>query len=227
MLIRTVIIIFGLFIDIWFIRTEYSGRMTEAVILKGMASFCFVFLGFVSWIEVRTAFSTLVLIGLALGMMGDIFLNLRNLFEGSDSMKVFAVGILFFLSGHFLYIAALIQESPRIVWSAMLLTAVLSVLAIPQLMKRITAPNRGLKIFGWIYLVVVIAMFSSALMLLVESGVRSGTVVFTVGALLFALSDFIMIYYSFGRKIKPLRAVNLLSYYIGQILIALTIGLVN
>ena len=44
-----------------------------------------------------------------------------------------------------------------------------------------------------------------------------------MGGLLFVFSDFIMIYYSFGKKIKPLRAINLLSYYAGQLLIAVCI----
>lgn len=223
MVLKSLIVVIGILVDVWFIRTEYAGKMKEAVILKGAASFFFVLLGFVSWLEVRSTFATLVLVGLFLGMLGDIFLNMRNLYTGGKSMKVFALGILFFLSGHFLYIAALLHESPKIVCSALLLTAVLSALAIPPLMKRVTAPSRGLKAFGWVYLVVVIAMFSSAFMLLVGSGAECGEIVFTIGALLFVVSDFIMIYYSFARKIRPLRAVNLLSYYIGQILIALTI----
>ena len=225
MVVRTVLIVIGLLIDVWFIRTEYQGKMKKAVVLKGAASLFFVLLGGVSWLEVQSNFGTMVLIGLVLGMMGDIFLNLRNLYEGSKSMKVFALGILFFLSGHFLYIAALVRKSPRIIYSAMLTTAVLSLLAIPPLMRRVTAPNRGLRIFGWVYLAVVIAMFSSSLMLLVEKGVETGALLFSLGALLFVVSDFIMIYYSFGEKIRPLRAINLLSYYIGQILIALTVSI--
>ena len=148
---------------------------------------------------------------------------LRNQFTGGKSMKIFAVGILAFLSGHFLYIAALIGRSPAIILPALIATAVLSALAIPPLMKRITAPSAGLKIFGYVYLVVVIAMFSCAAALLVTLGAGALTLVFTLGALLFVVSDFIMIYYSFGKKIKPLRAINLLCYYIGQLMIAVCI----
>ena len=111
-----------------------------------------------------------MLIGLILGLVGDVFLNLRNQVTGGKSMKIFAVGILAFLSGHFLYIAALIGRSPAIILPALIATAVLSALAIPPLMKRITAPSAGLKIFGYVYLVVVIAMFSCAAALLVTLG---------------------------------------------------------
>ena len=68
-----------------------------------------------------------------------------------------------------------------------------------------------MKLFGYVYLVIVIAMFSCSAVLLVLDGVQALTVLFAIGGLLFVVSDFIMIYYSFGKKIKPLRAINLLS----------------
>lgn len=210
----------GLAVDIWFIKTEYAGKMAQATLLKGLASLVFVLLGVYCYGSHPTEFGKLILIGLVLGMVGDIFLNLRNQFTGGTSMKVFAVGILAFLSGHFLYIAALLQRSGDILLSALALTAVISFLSIPQLMKRVTAPNIGLKVFGYVYLVIVIAMFSSAASLWIKTATGALTVVFTVGALLFMVSDFIMIYYTFGKKIKPLRAINLLCYYAGQLMIA-------
>lgn len=216
----------GLVIDIWFIKTEYSGQMLKATILKGCASLFFVILGIVCYTNNKTEFGKLILIGLILGLVGDVFLNMRNLYEGKKSMVVFALGILAFLSGHFLYIAALIKQNTGIVLLALVLTAIISVLAIPPLMKQITAPSKGLKIFGYVYLVVVIMMFSNSAILLIKNGASALTLTFTIGALLFMVSDFIMIYYSFGKKIKPLRAINLLSYYIGQLLIGICILLV-
>lgn len=213
----------GLLVDIWFIKTEYAGKMVKATVLKGAASLFFVLLGFVCYAANTAPFGKLIVIGLVLGLVGDVLLNLRNVFEGRKSMLVFALGILAFLSGHFLYIAALIRLKADIVAWAAVLTVIISVLAIPPLMRRITAPSMGLKIFGYVYLVVVIAMFSCAAMLLVKLGASALTVLFAVGALLFMVSDFIMIYYSFGKKIKPLRAINLLSYYAGQLLIAIAI----
>ncbi len=216
----------GLAIDIWFISAELREKMAKATVLKGLASFVFVLLGVFCYLLSDTPFGKLILIGLILGMIGDIFLNLRNQFEGGKSMKIFAVGILAFLSGHFLYIAALIKHNPGIILIALVLTAIISLLAIPALMKRVTAPSKGMKIFGYVYLVIVIAMFSCAATLLIKSGFTAFNIVFTIGGLLFMVSDFIMIYYSFGKKIKALRVTNLLSYYIGQLLIACCIMLV-
>lgn len=217
------ICIAGLLADVWFIRTEYAGEMAKATLLKGIASAFFVLLGLICFLNVQTATGRLIFIGLILGLVGDVFLNLRNQFEGTKSRAVFAVGILAFLSGHFLYIAALIRQTAAILLPAVILTAVLSAAAIPPLMKRITAPSKGLKIFGYAYLVIVIAMFSCAASLLFKLGAHVITVLFAIGGLLFMVSDFIMIYYSFGKKVRPLRAINLITYYIAQLLIALSI----
>lgn len=210
----------GLLVDIWFIRTEYAGKMLKATVLKGCASFLFVCLGICCYVKRPSDAATLILIGLILGMAGDILLNMRNLYEGATSNKVFAIGILAFLSGHFLYIAFLMKQASSKLLTAVILTVVIAVLSIPPLMKRITAPSKGLKIFGYVYLTVVIAMFSCAVALMMALGFGSLTIVFLLGALLFMVSDFIMIYYSFGKKIKPLRAINLLAYYVGQLMIA-------
>ena len=133
----------GLAVDVWFIKTEYAGKMAKATLLKGAASFFFVVLGIVCYAAQKTDFGRLVLIGLILGLVGDVFLNLRNQFTGGKSMKIFAVGILAFLSGHFLYIAALIGRSPAIILPALIATAVLSALAIPPLMKASPRPAQG------------------------------------------------------------------------------------
>ncbi len=215
--------VIGIAVDILFIRSELSGKLALATVLKGTASAFFVAFGAVCFGANGTTFGKLILIGLVLGMIGDILLNLRNQFQGGMSMKVFALGVLAFLGGHILYIAALIRACSGMVILAAVLTAVLSVLSIPPLMKRITAPSRGLKLFGYVYLVVVIAMFSCAVGVLVNLGMAAVNLVFVAGAFLFVISDFIMIYYTFGNKIPVLRVTNLLCYYVGQLLIGLCI----
>lgn len=218
--------IIGLIVDCIFIKTEYAGKMLNATILKGVASAFFVALGVYCYYANPVSGGMLIVIGLVLGMIGDIFLNMRNLFEGATSNKVFAIGILAFLAGHFLYIAFLINGAGEKIWLTIILTIVIAVISIPPLMKRITAPSKGLKIFGYVYLTIVICMFSCSVTMLVARGISSLTLTFLVGAFLFLISDFIMIYYSFGKKIKPLRAINLLAYYMGQLLIAFCITLI-
>lgn len=213
----------GIATDIVFIINEYAGKMAKAALFKGLASLFFVILGAYCLIQNYSLFGLLVFIGLFFGMVGDVFLNLRNLYEGSKSMKVFAVGIAAFILGHFLYIAALAICGWESLPAAGALTILLGVAFIPMLMKKITPPSDGMKIFGYVYLFIVIAMFSAALMLFLLTPVCAMTAVFAIAGFLFVVSDFIMIYYSFGKKIKPLRAINLLTYYFAQLMIAVTI----
>lgn len=216
----------GLTVDVLFIQSEYAGKMLRATVLKGIASAFFVALGVYCFVIAPGAIGKLIVVGLVLGMIGDIFLNMRNLFEGKKSNLVFAVGIAAFLAGHFFYIAAIFGHAEGILLLAAALTAVISVLAIPPLIKRVKAPSVGLKVFGIVYLVIVTAMFSSAAALLILTGFTPEKLVFAIGAFLFLVSDFIMIYYSFVEKVKPLRAVNLLCYYVGQLLIAVCIYII-
>ncbi len=221
-----ILAIIGIAVDIIFIRSELAGKMGLATILKGTASAFFVAFGAVCYSANPTPFGLRILIGLVAGMVGDILLNLRNQVQGGAAMKVFALGVVAFLGGHVIYINALMSfcNIPGLLL-AIAMTAVLSALSIPPLMKRITAPSKGLKLFGYVYLVVVIAMFSCAVGVLVSMGVTVGGLIFVLGAFLFVISDFIMIYYTFGNKLPPLRVTNLLCYYVGQLLIGLCIAL--
>lgn len=213
----------GLFLDVLFIRAEGAGQKAKATLLKGLASLFFVGLGAYCLALRPSGFGRLVLIGLVLGLIGDILLNLRHQFEGGTSAKIFAGGILAFLAGHFLYMAALLRRCPSIALPAIILTAALSLLAIPPLIRRITAPSAGLKIFGIVYLVIVTAMFSCAASLLFRTGFSPLGILFTVGGLLFMASDFMLVYYNFGKKLRPLLAIHLLFYYAAQLMIALCI----
>ncbi len=134
----------GIAVDIYFIKTEYEGKMAAAALLKGIASFFFVLFGLICFMENRSTFGTLVLAGLVLGMLGDIFLNLRNCFEGAKSMRLFAVGILFFLSGHFLYIASLLNRNISISGYASLVTAILTLISVPPLINNPRDKSRGM-----------------------------------------------------------------------------------
>ena len=214
----------GAVFDVFFIGAEYAKRMKRATVLKGIASFFFVILGIYCSVKKGTSFGWLIVAGLALGMIGDVLLNMRFLYEGKKSRIIFGVGILAFLSGHIMYIVALIMQDTSIIVPALIITAILSVISIPLIMRRIIAPSTGLKIFGCVYLAIVIAMFSCAAVLCYMKP-DTMTLLFAIAGLLFAASDFIMIYYSFGKSIKPLRAINLSLYYIAQLLIAACIFL--
>ena len=202
-----------------FIYEEGKENFSLAVILKGCASLLFVLLGFVcSKVYANTEFCKLVRIGLILGFIADVLLNLRFVFKKNGKI-VFLVGILVFLSGHILYLCALIPTVNNVI---ILLIAgiVLSALLLKWIFTKIEA-QKAFKIFGVFYIGAIVIMNCFAVANLVQDFSNTRYIVFTIGALLFLASDIVLILNTFGKQTKTsLRITNLVLYYLGQILIA-------
>ena len=201
-----IIILTGCVIQAYFIKSEYDKKYSQAVILKGLASLYFVILGF------RT--------GLIFGMIGDILLNLRFVFE-KQGQKIFLAGILAFLIGHILYLKALIplaQDLLLCIGIGGLIAAAL----LAYIFKTMDA-KPAFKIFGVFYLGAVIIMSVIAVSLLFHSP-TPGMKLYALGAVLFMLSDIVLIFNTFGSTTSfSRRILNLSMYYVGQILIALSL----
>lgn len=221
------IVICGCLFEAVFIRFEYAKRPVPAVILKAIASLLFVSLGAICLsASDNTFFSRFVLAGLVFGALGDVLLNLRQL-VGQAGQKVFMAGIAAFFIGHLLYIAALTNREVSALLVGIPVCAVLSATVLPWMLKRIEVTGK-LKVFGIVYVALVFLMAGCAVGLTVLEPYKVGNLLLTIGAALFALSDVILIFYLFGtKKHITFRALNLSAYYIGQLLIALSIMLVT
>ena len=88
-----------------FIMEENKEKYVAAVVLKGLASLCFVIVGAMT--GDGSHLSKLVLAGLILGCIADVLLNLRWVIKEKGKL-IFLVGILVFLSGHIVYLAAIL-----------------------------------------------------------------------------------------------------------------------
>lgn len=220
------IALFGCLLQAVFICVEYFERLVQAVVFKGLASLVFVLLGFVCLsASTDLSFGWLAAAGLISGAIGDILLNLYKLYKNGGE-RVFMAGIAAFFTGHLLYIAALLSRGANALFVAVPLCAVISAVLIPLILKRIEVAGR-LKVFGVVYMSLVFLMAGCAAGLLALTAYNAGHLLFTIGAALFALSDVILVIHLFGRKKhKSFRALNLTSYYLGQILIALSLLLV-
>ncbi|MBO7353434.1 MAG: lysoplasmalogenase [Lachnospiraceae bacterium] len=209
----------GIALQALFIDREHKKEYTAALILKSCASACFVILGFITARKAADAgFARFVVLGLCLGMGGDILLNLRFLSEKKGNL-IFLIGILVFLSGHVMYLAALIPMCKNIV-PGLVLGAVFTAVILLWIFSQITA-KPAFKIFGVFYIGAIVIMTTIAIMNLI-AGFSVMKLIFAVGAVLFLLSDIILIINNFGGKnSKQLRTMNLALYYIGQLCIAI------
>ena len=208
----------------WFIKVERDGKYVEADLIKGLASCCFVAFGFLGAGDaLGTPYARIIVSGLALGFVADVILNLRYVFEGEKGKRAFLAGILVFLAGHVAYIVALAPRCSRLV-QAIILGLCLTVALMWWILGRIEAAL-AFKIFGFFYIGAICIMNCVAFAVLI-SNPCAHTAVFMGGAVLFLLSDVILILNTFGPEQRFMwRCANLMLYYVGQLLIAASLQL--
>ena len=88
-----------------FLRAESNEEYVKAVVLKGLASLCFVIIGLVC--SPGTHVAAMIIAGLIIGSIADVLLNLRMVFEEKGQL-IFLVGIVVFL------LISLVKTPPRV-----------------------------------------------------------------------------------------------------------------
>ncbi len=221
------LLLFGSAAETVFIILEQRKNMLSALLLKALASLLFVLAGLFAFsLAARLPYARLVLLGLMLGAIGDVCLNLRFLLT-DGAKRVFLFGIAAFLLGHLAYLVALITCKPEALLNALPAAAVVSVFLIRFVLSRIEVDG-VIKTFGIVYLCVVFLMACVALALFLLEPQNAGRALFAVGGLLFAASDVLLVLGQFGRRTyRGFRALNLSLYYVGQVCICLTIALLH
>lgn len=208
----------GMFLQGFFIATEYKEKYVLADILKGLAALMFVTIGFLGYRYVSTdPMGKKLVIGLLFGMIGDIVLNLRYLLK-KNGQKAFLAGILAFLIGHILYLAALVPLADYLVLD-IVIGVVLAAALMIYIFKTMEV-KAVFKAFGVVYLGAIIIMTVMAIHIAIVSQ-NAHDIIYALGAILFTASDIVLIFNTFGKESKfSLRITNLSLYYIGQLLIA-------
>ena len=218
----TALVVIGFVLQILFIKVEHEEKYVLADILKGSASLMFVIIGYLAYTRVNNPFNKLFFYGLIFGMIGDILLNLRFVFK-KNGQKIFLAGILAFLIGHILYLLALLPQA-RAPW--LYYFAAAGALAAAGLLIYIFKTmdvKLAFKIFGVFYLGAVFIMSAIAIGIAIFIP-NTRSLVYAIGAVLFTASDVVLIFNTFSGVTKfSMRITNLLLYYMGQILIAVSL----
>lgn len=211
----------GILCQICFIVVEHKEAYTKAVILKGSAAILFCAIGFL-FLETaqNQGFARLICIGLCFGALGDILLNLRFVFP-KVGQKIFLAGVAAFLTGHILYLAALIPLSSTLI--PCLIAGILTAAALLTWIFKTLTVKLAFKIFGILYIGAIVLMTAVAIGNVMTA---AGTAAWlhAVGAVLFTLSDIVLIFNTFGSEQKfSMRITNLSLYYLGQLCIAFSL----
>lgn len=203
-----------------FLRAESSEEYVKAVVLKGLASLCFVAIGLVC--SPGTHVAAMIAAGLIIGSIADVLLNLRMVFEEKGQL-IFLVGIVVFLTGHIMYLAAVLPLCPYKL-ACIIIGIVLTALLMVWIFSRVTA-KPAFKIFGVVYIGAIMLLNCVAVGNVIAEQSAFNTV-FAIGAVLFLVSDIVLILNTFGSEFKQsLRNTNISLYYAGQLLIAFSLSL--
>lgn len=219
-----------------FIYVEYKKKYISAVIFKGLASLSFLGCGLYNFFnnQSRNEIALLILVGLILGVFGDIFLNLRFVVKKKISNPIFLVGVFAFLAGHILYLVSTVKIiqtnnaiNANLIYAPLIAAAVVSA-TICFLIFKLLDVKLANKIVGVLYIVTITVFVSLAGFIYFDSLTASTSnnfyLTLFIGSLLFMASDVIMIFNSFGKNPKlRFRIANLSLYYIGQLLIAISL----
>lgn len=160
----------------------------------------------------------LVLVGLVLGLVGDVCLALKG-------EAAFRAGLAAFLLGHVAYVIALAGLTPLAKWINPGLLAICAVSALVFLRLRPHLGKMRLPVLAYVVVITLMllgawaAMFNGALP-------RTGAWVVLLGAAAFYVSDLCVARDRFLHPGWPNRLVGLPLYYGGQFLLALSVGLV-
>lgn len=224
-----VLMAIGIIIQASFIIVEHKENYVLADILKGTASLVFVIIGYLGMkTGLNPGFAGKIFAGLIFGMIGDILLNLRFVFE-KNGQKIFLAGIAAFLTGHILYLVALVPHARHLV-ADFIIGAMLAAGLLVYIFKTMDV-KPAFKAFGVLYLGAVIIMTCIAvdcaiysLPIMISGSPEVGqlsAVIYAIGAVLFTASDIVLIFNTFSGVTRfSLRITNLTLYYIGQLLIA-------
>ena len=194
-------------------------------IFKTITSILFVTIAISGYLEKSSNFTyfIFILLGLLFSLFGDIFLIFKN--EDKNHLsKYFIYGILNFSLAHVFFSIGFIYLS-RFSFYTILFSFLLAfvVLFILKCIKELDFKDS----FYYVafYSVVISFMFIQSLNLYFSINFYNPYVLWiTIGALLFVLSDLILSFDYFYKDCPKFMAVlNLLIYYIAQLLIALSV----
>ncbi len=208
----------GIFACVYaFIRRD--GKLSNRIFVKTAASLSFVLLAVSLQMRSGEPYYTLILLGLCCALAGDVLLLFTN-----RSSSFLAWGAVCFLFTHLSFTAAFITKAPLSLYDAALFAALI-VLALAVFSLRV-GRLRKIKAGAVLYGTALCAMLARAMSILLSGHAgQAFAVIVALGAVLFAVSDALLAFESFGgRHAAVIGTISTFAYYAGQILIALSVG---
>lgn len=227
-----IVLAVGVLVSLIFCYQRRLGYSVKNLLFKSVSSLCYLLTAVFALIENSGAYTygSLIIMGGALGLVGDILLDLKGIYPAEEKVYLKG-GFIFFLVGHIFYTLSIIY-STHMKWyfvvGAVVVSAILGIgtVLMANVMKvHYGAYRRIVAVYvGFLSLTTVTAIISA-----ITTGFQKGYVLLAIGSVLFLLSDAVLSNTFFGRgKDKPHHLfINHFLYYAGQYLIAASVMFVK
>lgn len=229
-----VLLVLGAICSAIFIVSKVINYSLKTIIFKTIASLFFLALAIVCFClsgSNHFTFKLLATLGLFFGLLGDVFLGFKYITKGK-AQKIFVLsGMFAFAFGHIFYILCLLigfYEAGHPLFMVLPFVLPIVIITIYMLVAKKVGINfgKGMLPFGLFYLYCLTCMLSSALSMVIMYEFKVTTLVlFFIGAICFACSDFMLTgsYFKAGERPKWYRATYSVFYYLAQFIIAFSI----
>ena len=205
-----------------FLNLTKDGARPITVVVKGLASLQFFILGLAANIVYGGKSTNYIVIALALGLSGDVFLEVS---EATVKPKTwfFVLGTLFFAAEHVLIAVNLIIANPEIWLPSLIFFAVSYSVVIITVLSTKPVVNKRMLALGLSYFVLVCAMGGCCFGTAVTS-YNEGNLSLMIGGIFFIISDALLAVYRFSKPEKfSLNTALIYFYYAAQLFIASSI----
>lgn len=196
-----------------YLRAEHLGLRRQSLVFKPLTTILLLIVALVALPAHQPPYQLAICIGLLFSLAGDVFLMLTP--------ARFVAGLLSFLLAHLAYVLAFVQAAPAGSAPWLLLPLGLAAALVLRLLWRALGALRVpvLLYIGAILLMVWTALARAVLHPGPASALAGG------GALLFMLSDSLLALNRFRQPLRHATVWIMVSYWLAQTCIALSVGL--
>lgn len=220
-----IVLPFGLAFSLFFCIQRRKGFSVSNLMFKSISSLCYLLTAVFALVSNSEAYiyGSLIIFGGALGLVGDILLDLKGLYKKDESTYLIG-GFIFFLVGHLFYSGAIIFATKLKWWIILICLAVSILISVGNI-----ASAKIMRVHFGAYRLIVgfyVAFLAMTMTLAIASAIvthfEKKYVLLAVGAIAFTLSDVVLSGTFFGRgQDKGFHYfINHFLYYAGQYLIA-------
>lgn len=223
-----IVLSLGIVVSLVFCWKRRLGFSVNNLMFKSVSSLCYLLTAVFALISNSDAYTygSLIIMGGALGIVGDISLDLKGIYK-QDEKAYLKGGFIFFLFGHIFYFCAVIY-SVKMKWWIVLISAIISIVI--GVGTILTANIMKVHYGAYRRIVAVYVSFLSMTAVTSVAAVfvtsfQKSYVLMAIGSILFLLSDVVLSNTFFGRgKDKKYHLfINHFLYYAGQYLIAASV----